>query len=258
MTRPIIIPYKRKSKGARVLAASLGGRVATVDATTHRNPLVINWGNAKEPTPSSALNGGDTLKGVTNKKRWFLSMKENAEVSSFLPPFWTNRADIPSDAYPVVCRTILTGHSGKGIVIANTEDELVDAKLYVKYIKKKYEYRIHVGKKKTGEYTIILMQRKARRKDHDDPNWQVRSHKNGFVFVRNEVKPPESVLKAAVEAVKASDLDFGAVDVIWNESSEAAYVLEINTAPGLEGSTISDYAKFFKERMDDEVCQGRM
>jgi D-alanine-D-alanine ligase-like ATP-grasp enzyme len=40
-------------------------------------------------------------------------------------------------------------------------------------------------------------------------------------------------------------LDFGAVDVIWNAQKEKPYVLEINTAPGLEGQTIADYAAFF-------------
>jgi glutathione synthase/RimK-type ligase-like ATP-grasp enzyme len=43
----------------------------------------------------------------------------------------------------------------------------------------------------------------------------------------------------------ASGLDFGAVDVIWNERQQRAYVLEINSAPGLEGTTIDDYVRYF-------------
>jgi D-alanine-D-alanine ligase-like ATP-grasp enzyme len=42
-------------------------------------------------------------------------------------------------------------------------------------------------------------------------------------------------------------LDFGAVDVIWNEKQQRAYVLEVNTAPGLEGQTVDDYARGIKE-----------
>ena len=37
-------------------------------------------------------------------------------------------------------------------------------------------------------------------------------------------------------------LDFGAVDVIYNGHSNRAYVLEINTAPGLTGTTLDNYA----------------
>jgi D-alanine-D-alanine ligase-like ATP-grasp enzyme len=38
-------------------------------------------------------------------------------------------------------------------------------------------------------------------------------------------------------------LDFGAVDVIYNRAQDKAYVLEVNTAPGLEGSTLDNYVE---------------
>ena len=43
-------------------------------------------------------------------------------------------------------------------------------------------------------------------------------------------------------------LDFGAVDVLWNERQQKAYVCEVNTAPGLEGITLDNYLKEIKER----------
>jgi D-alanine-D-alanine ligase-like ATP-grasp enzyme len=74
----------------------------------------------------------------------------------------------------------------------------------------------------------------------------VRNHDNGFIFVRNDVKAPSSVEEQAVRAIKALGLDFGAVDIIWNDKQQKAYVLEVNTAPGLEGSTVDDYARGFR------------
>src|SRR3546814_19093490 len=61
----------------------------------------------------------------------------------YLPKFWTKKEDIPDEAFPIVCRTVLSGHSGVGIVIADNRDDLVPANLYVKYVKKKEEYRVH-------------------------------------------------------------------------------------------------------------------
>jgi D-alanine-D-alanine ligase-like ATP-grasp enzyme len=48
----------------------------------------------------------------------------------------------------------------------------------------------------------------------------------------------------SVEAVAALGLDFGAVDIIEDKEGNF-YVLEINTAPGLEGHTVTSYAKAF-------------
>lgn len=54
------------------------------------------------------------------------------------------------------------------------------------------------------------------------------------------------MLEQSKLAVKACGLDFGAVDIIWNNHYQKAYVLEINTAPGLEGSSVDNYRKAFE------------
>ena len=41
----------------------------------------------------------------------------------------------------------------------------------------------------------------------------------------------------------AVGLKIGAVDIIWNELENKCYVLEINTAPGLEGTTLVKYTE---------------
>jgi hypothetical protein len=96
---------------------------------------------------------------------------------------------------------------------------------------------------------VVDIQRKARYRSvpNEQVNWLVRNHDNGFIYARNEgVEPPHQVLEQAVLAVKAIGLDFGAVDIIYNEYNEVAIVLEINTAPGLTGSTLTGYAERFK------------
>lgn len=252
-----VLPYRQSSASATRLAEALDGRVLRLqDSTFHprRDDVVINWGNTEGtrvfPRQDLGfrrnhvlLNEPSLIQQASNKLSFFQLMAENN--SDIIPPFYTNQGDIPDDAFPIVCRTVLAGHSGDGIVIAASRGELVPARLYVKYVKKQDEYRIHVGRNE-DDTSIISIQRKARRADYENPNFQIRNHANGFNFVRNEVHSPASVVEAARRALLATGLDFGAVDVIYNARQERPYVLEINTAPGLEGQTITDYSTFFR------------
>ncbi len=255
-----VLPYKQGSRGAKALATALGGKVLKLEGSKFvRRPsdLIINWGNSAEAARATLNNDGGRLVQATNKLEFFRKL----EGKPYLPRFWTSQQDIPDDAFPVVCRQVLQGHSGAGIVVANDRDSLVPCSLYTEYVKKKHEYRVHVGRTRTwvGDndhepensgwqdvYSVISVQQKKRRHDHPDPNWQVRNHANGFIYARSNVNPPASVLEVAKDVLKELGLDFGAVDVIWNEHESKAYVLEINTAPGLEGSTVGDYKEFFE------------
>src|SRR5687768_8660323 len=110
--------------------------------------------------PAIFLNGPAFVRNASNKLEFFRLI----EGQPYCPQFWTRREDIPDVFFPIVCRTVLAGHSGEGIVIADRRDQLVPAPLYVQYIKKQQEYRIHVGKR--GQESIIIAgQRKARRLD---------------------------------------------------------------------------------------------
>lgn len=246
-----VLPYRQGSKSAKALAEALGGKVLKLEGSKFvpkADDVVINWGNtvAIDSHWPSLINKSQILRNASNKLLFFQRMTE-AGHADIIPQFWNQYGGIPDEAFPVVCRTELAGHSGAGIVIAANRGELVPAPLYTQYIKKEHEYRIHIGKR--GEdYVTIAVQRKARNSSVPDDlvNWQVRSHANGFVFVREGVNPPAACLDAARIALGASGLDFGAVDVIWNSHQERAYVLEINTAPGLEGQTVQDYAEFFR------------
>lgn len=245
-----VLPYKQGSRSAGALAAALGGKVLKLIGSTFKpkaGDVIINWGNTSLQDHGyphdSMLNHSDKITFASNKLKFFRLLKD----TGLTPNFWEKKDDIPDTAFPIVCRTVLAGHSGDGIHIAYQRDQLVDCLLYVQYVKKKDEYRIHVGRSYTQNGPVIVsVQRKAKKSDAENVNWQVRNHANGFVYVRNEVNPPQRVLDAATAAFEATGLDFGAVDVIDNVHSEKAYVLEINTAPGLEGQTVTDYATYFK------------
>lgn len=68
--------------------------------------------------------------------------------------------------------------------------------------------------------------------------------KRNYTTIKPTVKK-KRIRRAAKKAVKALGLDFGAVDILVTD--DAAYVLEVNAAPGLGGTMPKLYAKVFKE-----------
>lgn len=253
MTYFKILPYRQGSKSAKALADELGCKVLKLEGSKYKpkpHHSIINWGNTQAYKEEylnldGFYNLPENIKSASNK----LSFFQLCEGASWLPSFWVNKDEIEDEDFPIVCRTILNGHSGAGIVLANCRDDLVDAPLYVKYIKKKEEYRVHVGHTEGSDPidVVIAAQRKARKLDVPDEevNWKIRNHKNGFVYVREGFTLPDKVREVAIAAFQQTGLDFGAVDVVVT-SKGVPYVLEINTAPGLEGQTVKDYANFFK------------
>lgn len=243
-----LYPYKMGSAGAKALAEALGIKRIRREKSKFRgraDKTVINWGNGSLPDQVEAcnvINKPEAVNKAGNKLLAFQALKENENVN--IPDF-TEDADVATEWLAdgiVVARTVLRGHSGNGIVLCEQDDDLVDAPLYVKYVKKTQEYRVHVVQGK-----VIDQQRKARKKDveDEDVNWKIRNHDNGFIFMREGVDLPEVALEQASLAIDALGLDFGAVDLIYNEKQDKYYVLEVNTAPGLTGTTLDNYKEAF-------------
>lgn len=241
MLKPIIYPYKLGSHSARVLAVALGTRCVRPNGTYKQklNHLVINWGNSVVP---NWINNGRFLNPVygiqraQNKLTTFAIFKEHGNVPH---PTWTTNIEEAkqwtANGLTVMCRKLLRSHSGNGIVVSHSTQELVNAPLYVQYKKKKKEFRVHVF---LGE--VIDVQQK-RRKAGEEVNTYIRSFANGWVYAREDLVEPQGLRELALKAVAALELDFGAVDIIWNAHENQCYCLEVNTAPGLEGTTLEKY-----------------
>ncbi len=209
------------------------------------NRFIINWGNSSCHSNNSDYLNHPTAVGIaSNKVKTFVELA-HMEVAT---PDWTQSKEEAqqwvTDGSMVFARTTVTGHSGNGIIICEAGSTItVDAPLYVKYKKKRAEYRVHVF-----DGRVIDVQQKKKRSGQDSPiNTLIRNHANGWVFCRENVQPNEDVLNEAINAIHATFLNFGAVDVIWNEHDQKAYVLEINTAPGLEGTSVEIYGNAIKE-----------
>ena len=71
----------------------------------------------------------------------------------------------------------------------------------------------------------------------------IRNHTNGWIYARSDVAIPDMLCPIAIQAVNLLGLDFGAVDIGHRIIDNKFFVFEVNTAPGLEGTTLDKYAK---------------
>ncbi len=240
--------YNKASKASEHLAHYLS--IQRIRHTNSRflgddTKTIINWGSStlsNEIMKCRILNSPIDVFNVSNKLSFFEKL-----LNKKLTPLFTTSIEIANGwidrGKVVVCRTLLNASNGRGIILASNREELIPAPLYVRYIPKQDEYRVHLF---NGE--IIDIQKKARKLDVPAPNWRIRNHNNGFVFIREGINPPKQVLDTAIEVFNEfAPLTFGAVDIIWVENKSRALALEINTAPGLEGQTVMSYGEVFKE-----------
>lgn len=249
MKKLAIWAQNEASEGAKALAKALDvKRIKHENSKYKAGPgkVVINWGDSQLPKnlqASEVLNSPHVLGAMTNKLKFFQLM---ADTDVRIPEFTTDRYEALNwiEAGGIVVeRHKLSGHSAEGLRIVEKLLDIKDAPCYTKYIPKKDEYRIHFVRGK-----IIDIQQKKKRLDFEgEVNWKVRNHANGFIYARNDIDVPEDVLTQANNTINACGLDFGAIDAVYNQKQRQAFILEVNTAPGLEGETVEIYAKAFKE-----------
>lgn len=197
--------------------------------------VIINWGNSRWPNfrLAECINDPDSVAIAVNKLCTFQALQDKCNI-----PEWTTDPKNIQNTGEWLARTNLTGFGGAGIILFDSnKDECPDAKLYVKYKKKKKEFRVHVFK---GE-VIDITQKKKRKDFEGEVNTKIRNYGNGWVYCREDIVEPDDLREQAILAVHTLELDFGAVDCIYNEKENKTYVLEINSAPGMEGQTIEAY-----------------
>lgn len=225
MKKLVLVPHNMGSRSAKALA----------DALTDKLGYKV-W--RCKPT-SVGTRAAFKLQGGTDK----LTQLNRFNSSGVECPEFTTNRDVAAkwitdDKSTVICRTLLRSSEGKGIVVADTVDQLVRAPLYTKYVPKKEEYRVHVL---DGEVIGVQMKKK-RRGFEDERNTKIRNLANGYVFCRDGIVEPNGLRDLAVKATAALGYRLGAVDIAHNVKKEKLVVLEVNANPGMQGQTLEDYS----------------
>ena len=244
-----IYPYSMKSASAKALAEALGIKRAKAEGKPLKTDVLINWGAStiEREINGVILNKPEAVKKAVNKLETFKALKSIVPIPDFTESLEEANKWLAEGA-TVVARTKLAAHSGEGIIIIDTDsgEKLPKAKLYTRYVPKTSEFRVHTNK----DGAFFVQQKKRNKEVADDKvNWMVRNYANGFIFANKDLDIPNVVrlTEITVNAIRALDLDFGAVDVIYNQKRGEYYVLEVNTACGMEGTTLDKYVEMFKE-----------
>lgn len=242
-----IYPYNPASGSARALAEALGIRRLKHNTDRYRRPqrdLIINWGASEfQPnlTGQEVWNHANRTAIATNKLEFFRTLEGSEYVRTV--PFTTDR-QVASTWEKCVARTLLRGSEGRGIIVSESSTPPVQAPLYTKYIPKQREFRVHVA---FG--SVVDSQRKIADPNNPPTNFDLRNHDNGFLFARNSGTPTGDSCRMAIDTLRLLGLDFGAVDLI--ENKKGTWILEVNTAPGLEGQTLETYRNAFEQKIRD-------
>ena len=257
-----IIPYVAGSESVELLCEKLGILATKIDGKSKAidNPngkLFMYWGKP----PSKVV---DQISNVSYHKRvtvrrvndhsnihYAVNKRDFFNMISSKPYCLENTTDpalayswVADDECRVIARSTVTGMGGEGIkVIRSVQDwkDMGEYHFFTKYVPKRAEYRIHVFDNK-----VVACSRRVMRSGEQpkDLGWEVRSHDNGFIFQLEDLaNVPKECIDAAVDATNTCGLLVAGADVLWNERNKKAYVCELNSAPGIEGSAVEAYAK---------------
>lgn len=242
-------PPARPSNGARILRQSLGDVAKIV-----RNPRIppqythiINWGNSvgvSHLDRARLFNPPSAVSRASNKLIAFETLQREGVT---VPEFSTTAPDLSGSSI-WLARTMLNASQGRGIEVLRQASDIPRAPLYVKYVRKLREFRVHV----VGGQAVFIQEKLRRYDTQQTPDQRlIRNYDNGWVFAIQGISVNDQTLAPLIEeakrAVVALGLDFGAVDCLIEKRTNHPYILEVNTAPGLSSpSLISAYTEAFK------------
>lgn len=249
MPRPNIwfFPYRRGSGSVLNLVEELeNSRIIRRENSTYfprQGDKIINWGSYNLPLwilelsriGARLINRPEAVEIATSKMRTFDVLERTQGV---IIPEWTRDLGVAQNwEGRVLGRSIDRGSEGVGITVYDSgRNVLAGHTFYTRYFKKADEYRVHVFNNE-----ILDVQRKLRTRGVEAH--PIRNTANGYIFAREGVVLPDGVGAMCIAACRALGLNFGAVDVGYNRHYSRACIFEVNTAPGLEGTTVRRYAE---------------
>jgi hypothetical protein len=228
------------SSGARALRDALVGLGTQARLLRRPRPtlaeddLVVIWGHEwplSDPWQGRFLNFARPGGKLTQFRTLHAA---GVQVPEFRSP-----GDIPDESETWLPRS--SHHTG-GADLLNPP-AIVD--MWVRFMTFEREFRIHTWRIPSGDYVSARVGLKVPAEDHPSPHPWVRSYDAGWRLSygkRAQDAIRQNVRDAASASVRALGLDFGAVDIGVRPGGHPI-VLEVNRAPGMEGTTPEVYAR---------------
>lgn len=223
--KPSLLTTKSGLKSASLRAIAHG-------LSTHYQRKV--WRTTKPSLKRKQFKYGQSVDKLT-QYQWFLDNEIPAlefTTSGIVVSQWLQ------ENHTVFGRKYLNSSCGKGILVFEPDGtEFTVCPVYTKYKKKKREFRVHVFKDQ-----VVAVTEKKRRKEFDGVrDTKIRNLANGYVFTQTVVDEPEGLRDLALRAARVSASDFRGVDVGYNQLKDELFVIEVNSAPGIQGTNLTKY-----------------
>jgi glutathione synthase/RimK-type ligase-like ATP-grasp enzyme len=208
--------------------------------------LLVRYGNSNEIFGEDlSPNTPEFIRLCANKKKFSELLLEN----NFYTPEFFSTGD-PKN-YPVMVRETLCGSHGLGIKIAEDEEAFKflfrNGFYFTPFVNLSYELRIHVVdnklvkgfvKKWTGE---------------EEEKYKIKVNHNCH-FKLTDLTRYNQLNKVIESLCEILNGYFYAVDVGWDGNKKQYFILEANSAPGLNELTANLYASSISERIQN-VCR---
>lgn len=230
MQKPSLLTTKSGLKSASLKAIALG-------LSTHFKRKV--WRTTKPSLKRQQFKYGHSVDKLT-QYQWF---QDNEIPALDFTESDKTANDWLADGHVVFGRKYLNASCGKGIVIWSPEDlEHLNpgphsCPVYTKYKKKKREFRVHVFK----DQVVAVTEKKRRKEFNGERDTKIRNLANGYVFVQTVENEPEGLRELALRAAAVSSSDFRGVDVGYNQLKDELFIIEVNSAPGIQGTNLNKY-----------------
>ena len=211
-----------RGKSSRLLANALGCK------RNQNDDIIIRYGKADYRKSRIEINKSEAINLARHK---FNSLCVFKSMGISVPNFNLHFEQLK---FPILGRKFYH-HGGKDIQVIKSKDDFIECDYYIEFLPVQKEYRVHVFNQE-----CISISRKV----DGDENVFCRNYATGWRFKEVRIYPNE-IESLAKSSVKVLGLDFGAVDIIISNSK--AYVLEVNTAPGIIQKRAELYATKIKQ-----------
>ena len=249
--------YKMSSKSALAMADALDIWMIKHEGSQWKGSTgryVLNWGagtgvfnlplgNAK------LLNTPHQVDLAVNKLDFF-----KACLGDKAPrlPFWTTSPEQAKawlyNGLTVIARTKLEGAKGDGLVVMKKSLDFVKASLYTVRTPSSGEYRVYMFNGEVLDARVKLLAEGA--EEHPDGM----RHEDKYEYCKLQEPLPDDVGAQAKLAIAKVGLFTGGVDVLYDEGTKLATVLEVNSAPYIGQGTAEKYALSFQDYFQHEAA----
>lgn len=207
---------------------------------------LIRYGNPYPTVAKTNYNTPEFIELCVFKSRFSKFMNEKG---FYAPVFHSGGKP---EEFPVLIRKSLTGTGGKGIVIVKNmeefEQQFESPYFWTPFVKMSSEFRVHV----LGGNFIKIFKKIITTPGVEEAEYPIRNVASGYHYARKEMhKENFKVLRQLEEKLReVFPTGFYGLDVGWDVINKRYFIIEANSAPGLNTQTVKMYAEYLVKELE--------